>query len=369
MSLECVREQPAWVTNPNLLSEAILNLFIKYELLDDLDTFREIFSAPAMESYWMKCFTHKSIDSEYNNDAFEFYGDKVLGYSFSKYLRKRFRDRLDQASGTLLQAKYMSKQYQAQMSRELGLVELLRYDPEATVSVHVQEDTFEAFAGCLDIIIDEYVVEGAGASCVFNLILALFEKVEIDLDKLDRDDKTMLKEIYDKLGWGKPIYSVNLSDRPDLGTHRAIVVSQVGDTIGVGYGCEKKASFEAAAQALIYLKEEGFDWESADKMKLESNRRRLPEFNKQYARLEKAFDKLVALAKRYNKPPPTEFKLIKVEERREGRGSRYTFVIRMSFSQRGGTIWRDVKQLTGSDSDQTKIDLMKSFADMHSVPQ
>lgn len=371
MSLQSVKKQPAWFVNNDVrqLTLALFNIFVKNKIIDDVDTLKLILSEDAVKKYWMKCFTHKSINSEYNNDAFEFYGDKVLGYTFSKYLRRRFSDNLDQASGTLLQNQYMSKYYQAQMSRRLGLLDLLVYDPEADPSVHVQEDTFEAFAGCTDIVLDEYLVEGAGSSGVYNLIVSLFQEVEINIEEVNRDDKTMLKEIYDKLNWGTPQYIVAASDRIDVGPYKVTIITSMGQVLGTGYGSEKEASFTAATQALAFLKEQGVDWETADAERIKKLRQRVPEYNYEYTRMEKAFERLKELAKKTRRAPPQEFKIVKVEERKTPQGFRYTYAIRVSFKDGNRVAWRNMKQLTGDDNDGTKIRLMREFADMYKIPK
>lgn len=360
--------QPAWVQKPKLLADAIYAIFLKLKLIEDPAVIQVLFSKEAMEKYWMKCFTHKSVSADYNNDAFEFYGDSVLGYNFAKYLRRRFKDGLNQANGTLLQNQYMSKKFQAQLARELGLVELLRFDPESEQSIHIQEDTFEAFAGCIDNIVDDLVGEGAGALYVYNLIIALFDPIPIVLGEVKKDDKTLLKEIYEKMGWGEPNYVTKNSDQPRLGPFRTEIRNLAGTIIGFGYGSEKDAPFIAAAEALKYLEKQGITWESADQQKTERNRQRAPEFDRQYRRVEAAMAILANQARSQGKVPPTEFKIAKVEERKAEGGFRYTFAIQAGYQIGPTTHWRSLLQQTGSNSDQTKINVMKEFADMYQIP-
>lgn len=363
-----ITSQPAWVTNPSLLARSILAIFGKLGLVEDPAEAQILFGKEAMEKYWMRCFTHKSIDAGYNNDPFEFYGDKCLGYNFSKYLRRRFKDELNQANGTLLQSQYMSKKYQAQMARELGLMELLRFDPESEQSIHVQEDTFEAFAGCLNNVADDLMADGSGALYVYNVIVVLFDPIPIILNEVKKDDKTQLKEIYEKMGWGEPSYVTTYSDNPRLGSHRTEIRSRTGDIIGLGYGSEKDAPFTAAAEALQYLEKQGITWESADQVKTEKNRLRAPEFDRQYRRVEAAIDLLAKQARAAGKAPPVEFKVARIEERKVDKGFRYTYAIRVGYQTTTGISWRDVRQLIGNNSDQTKIDLMRTFADTFHIP-
>lgn len=363
-----VTSQPAWVTNPRLLAEAIYAIFLKLQLVEDPAVMQILFSPDAMNRYWMKCFKHKSVSAEYNNDAFEFYGDPALGYNFTKYLRRRFKDGLNQANGTLLQTQYMSKKFQAQLARQLGLVELLHFDPESEQSIHIQEDTFEAFAGCIDNIADDLLGDGTGGLFVYNMIGALFNPISIVLEEVKKDDKTLLKEIYEKMGWGEPTYVTKNSDNPKLGPFRVEVRSRAGDVIGFGYGSEKDAPFAAAAEALKYYEKQGITWDSADQLKTEKNRVRAPEFDRQYRRVEAAIAMLANQARAAGKVSPSTFKIHKVEERKVEAGFRYTFAIQVGYQTMTGTQWRDIYQLTGSNSEQTKVDLMKNYADQFAIP-
>ena len=368
-SSQKVLSEPTWVHDPQILQKNLYQIFLRIFKEVEPSHLQHFFDGVALQNYWAKCFTHASVDSTNNYEKLEFYGDKVLNHAFAEYLRLRFKDELNQANGTLLLNQYMSKKFQAQLARELGLSELIRFDPEyPRVSVSVQEDIFEAFAGCIHNIAEDRIGRGLGQVYVFNMIAELFDPIPIVLAEVEKDKKTILKEIYEKMAWGEPNYVYKNTDNPSLGPFRVEVRSRTGDLLGFGYGSEGEAPFEAAANALKTLEAQNITWESADQARTERNRIRNPEFDRQYRRVQNAIERLNEQAKAQRTVPITDFKVAKVEERRTGGGFRYTFAIQIAYQTPTGLTWRAVQQLTGSDSDQTKIDLMRTFADKYGVP-
>jgi dsRNA-specific ribonuclease len=328
-----------------------------------------IFDQDAMINYWIPAFTHKTVDATNNYETLEFYGDKVLNYSFSQYLRRRLGKDLDESKGTLLINMYMSKMYQAELASRMGLPELIRYDPEEPkLSTSIKEDAFEAFSGALNNLAEDKIKPGLGPVYIFNMLVKLFEDVEINLEDVRRDVITELKEIYEKMGWGAPFYDTQESDNPQLGPKKTEIRSRTGIVLGVGYGNTDISKFEAAKQALETLSSEGVTWESADKAKLERTRERNRDFDEQYQRVEAAMKKFNEKARALGKVHANSFKLMNIDNRKVGGRMRYTYSLQLSYPTASGHLkWVDAGSKSGPDSDQVRVELMKEFADKYLV--
>ena len=363
--------QPAWVNNIRLLQEKVYGIIVR---VMDASHMNALLDQEALTKFWARAFTHKSVeaDPQKNYDTFEFYGDKIMNDVFSDHIRKRFEDRIDQAKGTLLMNKYMSKEFQASLAEKLGLPEFIRFDPEfPNVNVNVKEDVLEAFFGCLKILADDRIQQGFGYIYCFNLINLIFNDIPIILEQIQKDPITLLKERFEKLGWGAPQYTNKNSDDPRLGEKKVeIRGGRTGDLLGVGYGSQAKAEAAAAQNALDKLDQAGITLEYADNERLERQRIRSPEFDKQYRRVQAAIDKLNIAARSQGKVTISDFKIFQVESHRVTGGQRYTYGINVAYQGTDGKlVWKVIAIQTGDDQDRTKIQVMKEFADKYQISE
>lgn len=360
--------QPQWVANLPSLQKSIYSIIAKADV--DPTHINPLLNEEALSNYWVPAFTHSSVDATNNYEKLEFYGDKVLNYAFASYIRQRFENKLDQEKATLLLNRYMSKKFQAELSRKLGLIELVRHDPDApNVGIDIQEDIFESFFGAFTTLADDKIQPGLGYIYSFNLLSDIFNNIAIELSEVQKDPITQLKELFEKLQWGKPISQISPSDDLSKGEIKVEVRSITGETIGVGYGSQKAAEFQSAENALGYLSQRGITLQYAEEEKLKRTRGQNVEFDRQYKRVEAAVAKLNEQATAGGIVRIERFKITNVESRRVRGGSRYTFAIDIAYdSGQGRLVWRSVHQLTGDNPDQTKIDLMKTFADNYRIP-
>ena len=370
MELQAAPSRVDWSTNLALLQSKV------YQVLSETGALRPqdisvLFDDVAMKE-WAKCFTHKTVDANNNNDGLEFYGDATLKYAFPMYFSERLSDVLDQRSATLLTNYYMSTDYQAHLSRTLGLVEYVRYDPAVPgINDKVSEDTFEAFIGTLNKLANRRIQNGMGYLYAFNILIYLFQNVNLDPSRIEKDDITKLKEIFDKLEWGQPNYVVVQSENPTLGQYRATVSGSNRRVLGSGYGpTQDKSRSRAAKAALVQLASEGTTLETAERIKLERTLRTNPAYARQNERLEKAIANFSAEAVRRGKAPIKDFRIYNVNTERTGKSARYTVGLQVSAVSDDGTVsWYTIKQLTGDDNNETKIKLMKEFADQQKVAE
>jgi dsRNA-specific ribonuclease len=199
-------------SSPNLYMDNI-DLWIKelQEQLHDVIAYMAIpGSTPSAETHrkdlvnryameiWIKAFTHKSYDPNIseNYDVLEFIGDRVLKTVFSKYMNYRF-PRSTEDLLTKMETIYMSKMKQGQISSQLGLDKWIRTRFEMDVSV--QEDLFESMFGAILQVGDEIIGSESGILIAYNLISAIFDGIDIDLETVVSDPTTQSKELLEKL--------------------------------------------------------------------------------------------------------------------------------------------------------------------------
>lgn len=373
--------QPAWVNNIRLLQQKIYAIIGKYippdrqtpngETQSDLNS---LLDEIALRTYWIPALTHKSVEADptKNYETFEFYGDKAMNYAFTVYIHEKFGNRINQANGTLLLNRYMSKQFQAEMAERLGLVEMVRFDPSyPSVNINVKEDVTEAFFGALSALANDRIQKGFGFVYVSNVLTDYLDSIPIDLESIQRDPITKLKETFEKMGWGTPNYVKSNTDNPQLGEIKFVIRGRTGEELGVGYGSEKRAKAAAAEDALRSLEEKGITEEVAERVKLENQRSRNADFNRQYVRVERAIDTLNDMARKRGGPTISEFKIENLGSHKvEGMNLiRYTYAINAAYRTGDNKLtWQVIHQLTGNDSEKTKIDLMKELADKYRIP-
>ena len=258
---------PTWVNNNNILRE-----FIRGVLADvvtspeDLDT---ITSNECMKTYWVKAFTHRTIDAMNNYESLEFYGDAVIAYTFSCYIRKRFGASVTQYTGTLLSSQYISKSFQAKLSNKMGLRNQIYYDPRSLANNEdLSEDILESFFGALNNSSDDILGQGMGNIYCYNLIVKLYENENIVIEELKLDPKTYLKQMIDKLVTEQPVYEkINEQSTPGYTVVRARM-PLTGQSFK-GYGRNKTAAeFDAARRFIEFYETQRVTMETADEIKL-----------------------------------------------------------------------------------------------------
>tara|TARA_Y100000591_G_C21791209_1_gene676656 strand:- start:448 stop:1476 length:1029 start_codon:yes stop_codon:yes gene_type:complete len=183
-------------------------------------------------------FTHKSIDEENNYENYEFKGDSTANNCLVWYFSRRFPD-LNNTDNvkTLARLKinYGSKKMFYTLGEKLGMWEYIIAGQESRIirtkkkvngrMINVEneniidikqtkkksllEDSFEAFIGVTQTLLDEFVSNGSGYKICYNIISKLYDDLEIKLDHESLyDPKTRLKELFDKYcekfgKWGK----------------------------------------------------------------------------------------------------------------------------------------------------------------------
>ena len=363
MAKVSAQAQIPWSDNLVALQHAIHNVLSSILTPEHA---RLILSGECMTNYWIPAFTHRSVAPQpYNYERYEFDGDLRLAAQFNRYLRLRFGTMLSPAQGTYFQNFYMSKNYQAELSRKKKLNMLVRYDPSVEdANVDIEEDVFEAFAGALGSVVDDKIVEGMGNTYVLNFISSIFNEIPLSLDEVERDPPSNLKELFDKKKWGDVRYQVENSDRPDVGPKKIVIRDRQGGVLGIGYGKEAQAKNQAASEALQKLAEQGVTRESADQEQLETKRRQSSAFDEQYRRVEASIKKLNQMAASRGQAQATEFKMNSDGSTKNGSNTLYSFSLNLAYPMADGKVnWKSTISQTGTDQNATRIALMKAFGD------
>ena len=357
--------QPKWVTDKSILQSSLSKILSL--VVTNPDHMKKLIDQDSIDKYWIKCFTHKSVDSENNYEMMEFYGDSVLRYAFVMYLRKSTNGKLTEMNATLALSQYMSKPFQAQLAKKLGLDKLVRYDPtQPDINLDVQEDILESFFGTFNLIVEDKIYEGMGYSYCYNLIAILFQNIQININTIKQDPKTRLKNLYDKLDWGPVNYVDKLID-PKTGEYLVELRSPTGNLLGSSRGKKNRAKFRVAEQALETLKKLGMTEEKAETMKIERSRKKSPEFDEQYRRATKALQEYNKIATQENGLPASDFRLTEQTLNRVNGIMRYSVILELKFMEKGTPVWKAVLQENGNDKEELKIQLLKQFADICGV--
>ena len=264
----------------------IYNILYSYGLLTETEI-EKILDEDGMK-IMTSAVTHWSLNEEEDYEVWETLGDGTLNKIMVWYMYRRFPQA---SSEELTEAKKInvSKGQFPIYAQTLQLPQYVRYKNIQyqsgknilTISLDksMKEDTFEAFFGALEFLIDSKIILGSGYLVVYNIVTHILDQQQmtIDLSKI-KDSITQLKEIFDsrkKLG-DSYIYhfdymtkkeSVTLMFNKDLdspvkmkdGKHPHIIKLEVPQVLNAKDG-ERKAS----EKALVFLKDYcNIDWQSS----------------------------------------------------------------------------------------------------------
>lgn len=152
---------------------------------------------------WIIAFTHESYDSKFNYETIELLGDKILGSSLMKYLLKAHPGYSNAEYTELIRAcveTYANgaRAVRHRMDKYVRIVR--RYGSPVPQSVY--GDVFEAFIGAL-YNVSEGVNAGLGSLNCDNMITSIFNGENINTDERFGTSKTIVQQIFGRLGAGE----------------------------------------------------------------------------------------------------------------------------------------------------------------------
>lgn len=186
----------------------IQNLLYKAELSDKY--IKLLTDDECMEQF-TKAFTHKSVHPDFNYEYYEMLGDGTANHVVVWYMSIRFKDVFDKAGNegvmgrlgimTRLKFKGVSKEVFSRFASDLGFREYIRVSEDTVKDSSVLEDTFEAFIGCLDYLINEKILRFSGYGVIYIFMSKLLDKIDIKIEQ-DKiyDPKSSLNNEIGKFG-------------------------------------------------------------------------------------------------------------------------------------------------------------------------
>lgn len=211
-------------------------------------------------------FTSELIDQENNYQYFEQIGDLSANKFIVTYIYERF-PQLRSSEGVKVAARlrinYGSKNSFFEIANNLGFWEFISATNEQRLRKMkaLNEDTFEAFLGVTETIIDENFGIGIGYSCVYQILKGIFDEIDISLNYEDLyDAKTRLKELFDIHGetLGQLVYE-ETKDGAQTISFVFRVMEKKKILLGKGKASLKADSQQyAATNAITNLKKQGF---------------------------------------------------------------------------------------------------------------
>lgn len=161
-------------------------------------------------SLYNNAFTASCIDPINNYEQFELLGDStankfLVWYAYRKYPQLHCTNGVPIIAR--LKINYCSKEVFAPLAEELGFWPYISaiIDSEDNIICRTRnkkdllEDTFEAFIGCTEFLLDKKYGVGVGYSIVYTILSNIYDKhVQISLKYEDLyDAKTRMKELFD----------------------------------------------------------------------------------------------------------------------------------------------------------------------------
>lgn len=165
------------------------------------DNLRFKYLEPRAMVIWVRAMTHETLSPTDNYEDLEYAGDAVLKWCFPKYIIKRFPDK-HKGDYTEINSSYMSKIYQAQLTRDLGLSGFIRSQGLDRTILNLETDVFESFFGALEEISD-MIQDGLGSIMCYNMITHIFKNRDINVDKGQASIKTQVDQIFTRFELGK----------------------------------------------------------------------------------------------------------------------------------------------------------------------
>ena len=252
---------------------------------------KDKYISPLLEKESMKIygtvFSAESADPENNYQVYEQLGDITANAFIVWYMYRRFPQLLCTEGVKVvarLRINYGSKQSFSKIGESLGFWPYISASEveKSSNKKSLLEDTFEAFIGATQYLLDNHFRNGVGNAVVYDILKNIFDDMDISLKFEDLyDAKTRLKEVFDLYGEAKLGVLEYKDDKNDKLTE-SVVYQVIGGVstrlcqhcaaelggkkkggsyieLGRGYAALKMdAQQKAAAQAIENLRMRGF---------------------------------------------------------------------------------------------------------------
>ena len=313
----------------------------------------------ALKKWWIPAFTHESVDATTNYQKLEFQGDTLLKYVFTTFVVKKVVP-FKSDTITLIMGKYMSRKYQAELAISMGLSNFIRHINIKSVAplplLKIQEDVFEAFFGALGAASDALIQEGQGSVYASNLIKWLFRDSDQLFQNVEKDNITTLKEMFDNNNMPEPVYEC---ESDGMLMKCRVLLSVGGEVVGQAEDkIDEVARQAAAGNALAYFQKNPINPARRQKKEEEKN-----EYQVQAERVKLAIAKLNDMLRSKGK---VEIKDHRIITNQSGNETTQQLMVQYQISPTSHE-WKMLSSQTGTNPQETKIALLRNFADRYLV--
>lgn len=219
-------------------------------------------------------FTSKAFNPNVNYEMYEQLGDVTIGKFIVNYMYRRF-PQLQTPDGVdiiaKLKIKYASKEQLQKISDSLQFWNFISSSQEERETEKdkkkLLEDVFEAFIGCTEFLVDDYVAKGnklnnyggIGYNVCYFILRSIFDKIKISLKYEDLvDAKTRLNELMTKLE-GEVKYNTKVDKEANTQATTIIwYTSREPILLAKEDALTKKESEEKAASAALFKLEKEY---------------------------------------------------------------------------------------------------------------
>lgn len=157
---------------------------------------------PESMEIWKVAFTSESYAPTHgeNWEEMELLGDKLLGFLYTKFMTASY-PWLNRSQLSELITHYLAKGFQSDLSASIGIGPHIRSRLRTTT--HNLEDVLEAVFGAL-LLTGDRIKDGVGPGLAYNLLVSLYENIDVDWKITLGNPKTRVKEIFETMNWVNP---------------------------------------------------------------------------------------------------------------------------------------------------------------------
>jgi len=175
----------------------------------------DILTSDKCMTEYTRAFTTKKYNPDFNYEFYEILGDSTSNKIVVWYFMRRFPDLFQKKDkggimgpvGIMARLKIegVSKKTYSQFANQLGFYNWILATPEEKLNkAKLLEDTFEAFIGCTESLIDNLIGLHCGYAVVYEIMKTIMDKKTIDLDIQSLyDHKSLLNMEIHKLNKNK----------------------------------------------------------------------------------------------------------------------------------------------------------------------
>lgn len=223
--------------------EFIRSLLTKYCRINDkhlnrftdaesMKIFRLAFIHPSMNGTVTDVALRTTLGNDYNK--LEYLGDGHLHGILKEYLADRYPDIVNEEWLTKIEHYLASGKIGSTIANELGFGKHIQFgkqamdlieahraskQPERTDPIYYKalEDTFEAFLGALNrVIVSKKLMRGTAFEIQSTLVTSVLDAVDITINEVVFDSKSLLKNLYDKMRWYAPGRNGKINDNIEV---------------------------------------------------------------------------------------------------------------------------------------------------------